>query len=113
MTTKNKQADDAICRAARYMVAGAVEPHDARAAELHRVAAEAMVEAAQILSGYFGDEIPRGAVETVRDQVLALVGDHFRRLIPAMAPELVGIATEAEAARIVTEQFARSTPIKQ
>jgi hypothetical protein len=107
------KADDAIARAAKFMVAGAVEPDEARAAELHRVAAEVMVEAAQILCGYFGDEIPRGAVETVRDQVLALVGDHFRRLIPAMASELVGIETEAEAAHIVKEQFARSTPIKQ
>ena len=61
MTTKNKQADDAISRAARYMVAGAVEPDEARAAELHRVAAEMMVEAAQQLSGHFGDEIPRSA----------------------------------------------------
>jgi len=113
MTTKNKQADDAIQHAAKFMIAGAVESNDARATWLHRTAAKAMVEAAQILCGYFGDEIPRGAVETVRDQVLALVGDHFRRLIPAMASELVGIETEAEAAHIVKEQFARSTPIKQ
>src|SRR5262249_18268138 len=97
MTTKNKQADDAINRAARYMVAGAVEPDEARAAELHRIAAEMMVQAAQQLSGHFGDAIPRGAVETVRDEVIALVLDHFRRLIPAMASELVGIQTEAEA----------------
>jgi hypothetical protein len=113
MTTKNKQADDAISRAARFMVAGAVEPDEARAAELHRIAAEMMVQAAQQLSGHFGDAIPRRAVESVRDRVIALVIDHFRRLVPEMAPELVGIASEADAARIVKEQFARSTPIKQ
>ena len=35
---------------------------------------------------------------TVRDEVLALVHDHFRRLVPAMAPALVGVQTETEAA---------------
>jgi len=106
-------ADEAIQRAAAFMIAGAVEPDEARVAELHRVAAEAMVEAAQILSGHFGDAIPRGAVETVRNRVITLVLDHFRQIVPAMAPELVGIGTEAEAARIMKEQFARSSPVKQ
>jgi len=59
--TKDQQADDAIQRAAKFMIAGAVESNAARAAELHRTAAKAMVEAAQILCGYFGDEIPRSA----------------------------------------------------
>ena len=113
MTTKNKQADDAISRAARYIVAGAVEPDEARAAELHRVAAETMVEAAQIKSGLFGDTIPRRAVESVRDRVIALVIDHFRRLVPAMAPALVGVETEAEVERIFLEEIAASSPVKQ
>ena len=111
--TKDQQADDAIQRAAKFMIAGAVESNAARAAELHRTAAKAMVEAAQILCGYFGDEIPRGAVETVRDEVLTLVRDHFERLVPQMAPKLVGIETETEAARIVQEWFEGSSPIKQ
>jgi hypothetical protein len=95
------------------VVAGAVEPDEARAAELHHIAAEMMVEAAQQLSGHFGDAIPRRAVESVRDEVLTLVRDHFERLVPQMAPELVGIETETEAARIVQEWFEGSSPIKQ
>ena len=51
-------AEAAILRAVRFTIAGAVEPDDARASELHRAAAEAMLEAAQLLSGHQGDKVP-------------------------------------------------------
>ena len=50
-------AEAAIQRAARFMIAAAVELDAVRAAELHRVAAETMIEAAQLLSGHTGDTI--------------------------------------------------------
>jgi hypothetical protein len=106
-------ANDAIRRAADFLIAGAVEPDEARASELQRVAAGAMLEAAQLLSGYTGDKVPVDAFMAIRDEVLALVRDHFERLAKVMAPALVGIRTESEAVGIMKEQFARSTPIKQ
>jgi hypothetical protein len=72
-----------------------------------------MLEAAQLLSGHTGDTVPANAVLAVRDEVLAHVRDHFRRLVPAMSSALVNVPTETEAARIVQEQFAGSTPVKQ
>jgi hypothetical protein len=111
--SSNPAAEAAILRAARFMIAGAVELDAARAAELHRVATGTMVEAVQLLSGHTGDTVPANAVAIVRHEVLAYVRDHFRRLVPAMAPALVGVQTETEAARIVQEQFAASSPVKQ
>jgi hypothetical protein len=106
-------AEAAILRAARFMIAGVVEPDDARASELHRVAAEAMLEAAQLLSGHTGDTLPANAVVAVREEVLAQVRDHFLALASTVAPALVGVENQAEVERILQEEFAAASPIKQ
>jgi hypothetical protein len=102
-----------IMRAARFLIAGVVEPDECRAGELQRVAANEMLKAAQLLSGHMGDQVPAGAVLTVRNQVLSHVRDHFQRLASTMAPALLGVATESEAERAMREQFAASSPVKQ
>jgi hypothetical protein len=113
MTTKNKQADDAIQRAAKFMIAGGADPlrlfrrrnsPQRRDHGFSRGAVQLCRASVVRLDG---------AVETVRDEVLTLVRDHFERLVPQMAPKLVGIETETEAARIVQEWFEGSSPIKQ
>ena len=106
-------AEAAILRAARFMIAGAVELDAARAAELHRVAAETMVDAAQLLSGHTGDTVPANAVVAVRDEVLVHVRDHFLGLASSIAPALVRVETEAEVERIFLEEIAASSPVKQ
>jgi hypothetical protein len=103
-------AEAAILRAARFMIAGAVELDAARAAELHRVAAETMVDAAQLLSGHTGDTVPANAVVAVRDEVLVHVRDHFLGLASTIAPALVGVETEAEVERIFLEEIAHHHP---
>ena len=104
---------DWIERAANFMIASAVEADESRSLELQRLASDAMTEAVRLRSGYWGDEVPVGAVVAVREEVLAQVRDHFLGLASSVAPALVGVETEAEVERIFLEEIAASSPIKQ
>jgi hypothetical protein len=109
----SKSKPDWIERAAKFMIASAVEADESRSAELQRLAGEAMLEAVRLRSGYWGDEVPLAIAEAVRDEVLGHVRDHFLGLASTIAPALVGVETEAEVERIFLEEIAASSPVKQ
>jgi hypothetical protein len=109
----SKSKPDWIERAAKFMIASAVESDESRVSELQRLAGEAMLEAVRLRSDCSGDEVPLVIAEAVRDEVLGHVRDHFLGLASTIAPALVGVGTEAEVERVFREEFAASSPIKQ
>jgi hypothetical protein len=101
-----------IAKAADYFLAALFEQDPTRHSTLTAGSSRHLVAAVRLRTGDTGNLLNAAAVNAARSDVLAVVGQRFKRAVAANIARVLGATTDAEAANAINDILASASPFK-